>query len=511
MRSNWLDRAIGFVAPGVALSRVKARAQTAMLERAYAGASKGRVSGGWVAASTSPDSEVATAQPLLRARMRDLVRNNPHAAKAVASWTNNIVGNGIVGRPVLANEQQDKKATEAWAKWCKKCDHDGLMDFYGLQTLAVRIMIESGEVLIRRKWRRATDRVPGNMQIQVIEPDLLDSSRNNYITATGGYTIQGVEFDKQHRRVAYWLWPVHPGSIVAVSKNNLVSVRVPAEDVIHMYDRTRTQVRGVPWGSPSMVAMKDYGDYTEAEQLRKKIEACMVGIVTGGDEGDMGVGIPVADSEFAGVYDSAGQPVERFEPGMFAHARGGRDIKFNQPAATGNYEQFSRVTLHAIAAGFRIPYELLTGELSQVNYSSIRAGLTEFRRLVMAAQSQIVIAMMLDRVGEWFAEAHYLAGLIDTLDVPFVWTPPKFYSVDPLKDVMADLLEVRSGMASLSQKIAERGGDAKELLAEIKATASLIDSLELVFDSDPRQTAKNGALQININAGDGNPDKPPVG
>jgi hypothetical protein len=31
-----------------------------------------------------------------------------------------------------------------------------------------------------------------------------------------------------------------------------------------------------------------------------------------------------------------------------------------------------------------VPYELLTGDLSQVNYSSIRAGLVEFRRQIDA-------------------------------------------------------------------------------------------------------------------------------
>ena len=55
----------------------------------------------------------------------------------------------------------------------------------------------------------------------------------------------------------------------------------------------------------------------------------------------------------------------------------GKDIKFNQPAATGGHGEYKRASLHTISAGFGIAYELLTGDLSQVNYSSIRAGLVE--------------------------------------------------------------------------------------------------------------------------------------
>jgi capsid protein len=50
-----------------------------------------------------------------------------------------------------------------------------------------------------------------------------------------------------------------------------------------------------------------------------------------------------------------------------------------------------RVQLHAIAAGVGLTYELLTGDLSQVNYSSIRAGLLEFRRRMEALQWQLLV------------------------------------------------------------------------------------------------------------------------
>jgi hypothetical protein len=73
--------------------------------------------------------------------------------------------------------------------------------------------------------------------------------------------------------------------------------------------------------------------------------------------------------------------------------------------------RYCRAQLHIVAAGFRFRYELLTGDLSQVNYSSIRAGLVEFRRLTDAVQWQIVIPVLPQREGarlgpliEWMRE-----------------------------------------------------------------------------------------------------------
>lgn len=56
------------------------------------------------------------------------------------------------------------------------------------------------------------------------------------------------------------------------------------------------------------------------------------------------------------------------------------------------------VQQHIISAGFRVPYELMTGDLSQVNFASSRVGLYEFHRMVEAVQWQVVIRMFCQRI-----------------------------------------------------------------------------------------------------------------
>jgi lambda family phage portal protein len=262
--------------------------------------------------------------------------------------------------------------------------------------------------------------------------------------------------------------------------------------VVHLYEKQRAQVRGVPWGTPVMRALRDLDDWTQAELVRKKTEACVVGIVLGADEGEQGIAPSVVDAD--------GNRVEQFEPGLIAYARGGKDIKFNQPATTAAVSEWLRAQLHIVAAGFRLPYELLTGDLSQVNYSSIRAGLVEFRRMIDAVQWQLFIPMFCQPVWDWFTEQAWAAGRLPQPRIAVAWSPPRFEAVDPLKDAMADMLAMRSGTMTLAQAIARQGHNPDAVLAEIAAMNAKLDALGLVLDSDPRKVTKTGVLQDAINA-----------
>ena len=155
MSANWFDRAIASVAPRAAAKRVLARQAFETLTRGYDGAAKGRRTDGWRAPGSSADTEIGVAGALLRDRMRDLVRNNPHAAKAVAVLVNNVIGAGIMPRAASGDDKLDRKVDALFERWTAECDADGQLDFYGLQTLICREMIEAA-----RPRRRAISRRP---------------------------------------------------------------------------------------------------------------------------------------------------------------------------------------------------------------------------------------------------------------------------------------------------------------------------------------------------------------
>ena len=157
---NWIDRAIGAVAPGAGLRRARQRQMMAVLARAYEGAKLGRRTEGWVAAGTGANAEIAPAIARLRDRSRDLVRNNPYAAKAVTALVSNMVGTGLLPRARAATPELAAQADRLWSEFAAVADADGLTDFAGLQALIVRSLVESGEVLVRLRERRVEDGLP---------------------------------------------------------------------------------------------------------------------------------------------------------------------------------------------------------------------------------------------------------------------------------------------------------------------------------------------------------------
>lgn len=497
---NIIDRAIGWVAPGAGLRRARQRTAMDILTRSYDGADRGRLKSSWRTRSTSADAEIARAGRILRDRMRDLVRNNPHAANAISVLVTHAIGDGIVPRA------KDPKVNALFSEWSGACDADGMLDFFGIQALAARGMFESGDGLVRRRRRRAEDGLPVPLQLQVLETDLIDSTKEGPISG-GGVIIQGIEFDAIRRRRAYWMFGSHPGNSFFDPQLSFVSKPVPAEDIAHVFEKQRTQVRGAPWGAPVIADLHDLASYEQAELVRKRLEACLVGVMTGAEVDDQ-IGLPMNGEDGkplpAGIYNAKGERVEKFEPGMFYNAVGGKDIEFSQPAATGSYDSYKTAMLHTIAAGFRVPHALLTGNLKGVNYSSSKIGIEGFKRTVSALQWQIIIPMLCEPLWRWFLEAAYFAGKIDHMNHPAEWSPPRFYSADPGRDVNAKLAEVRAGFKSLSEAIAETGYNPDDVLEQIAADNKKLDDLKIVLDSDPRRMSQAGQNQQKPQ---GTPDK----
>jgi len=159
-----------------------------------------------------------------------------------------------------------------------------------------------------------------------------------------------------------------------------------------------------------------------------------------------------------------------------------------------SYETFMRVRLRSIAAGMGITYEQLTGDLTGVNYSSIRAGLLEFRRRCEQFQHQVIVYQFCRPVWWRWIEAALLAGALPRQDdvAPYYdakWIPPGFAWVDPLKDIKAQIMAVRAGFKSRAEVVSEQGYDAEAIDREIAADNARADEMGLEYDSDPRRGA----------------------
>ncbi len=473
-----VDRLIGVMSPSWALKRAAARAQLGLV-RAYEGAQRGRRTAGWNARSAGPVTEVRAGRILLRNRSRDLDRNNAWARRAASILVSSQIGTGIMPRANSANQALNARIDELFARWAETCAPDSGISFYGMQAMAVRARAVSGESLVIME--RAG---PGavKLQLQVLEPDWLADDRLD------NESREGIVFNDQGTRTGYRLWEANPTEEIVVQRRKTRTVN--AGDMIHLFRADRPgQIRGVPDVSAVMMRMRDLDDYHDAALLLAKVQSVLGAFITQ-------TNTPATSTMGTEGTDAAGNRIEELAPGMIGYLGPGEDVKFLAPQGGGPFEGYTRQALLWIAAGFGLPYHLLTGDLTQANYSSIRAGMLEFKRQVEQDQYLLLIPALCQPIWRAFISQAVIGGQLpaDAADVGATWTPPRFEMVDPIKDTTALQMQVRSGFISWPDAVAAQGYDPAKLLAEIQDWNGRLTAAGVVLDTDPRLVTGSGTV-----------------
>ena len=435
------------------------------LSALYDGASNGRRTAGWHATSSGPNREIGSSLRQLRDRHRDLCRNNPWARRAVQAIVNNTIGDGIRA------QWQDPQVQSLWSSWFESTaiDASGRLDGYGLQALVLRTVVESGEVLVRKRPRRTADGYDLPLQIQVLEPDHIDTNKTELLRF--GHITQGIEFDGLGQRRSYWLYPEHPGD--PIGRRAIESLPYIAADLAHVYRLDRPgQVRGVPWGTGAMMRLRMLDDYQDAQLERQRIAACYVAFVR--------------DTDVPLNTDDQSELLDKLEPGAIEILPPGKDMSFASPPQPDDDKDFQLSVLRAVASDYGIPYETLTGDLSEVNFSSARMGWNEFARNIDVWRWQMLAPQMLRPLVDWFREAAALVG-VDVRQEQPLWTAPARVMVDSTREVPAVIKAVRAGLLSLPQAIRQLGYDPETLITEQAEFLRRLDALGLVLDTDPRR------------------------
>lgn len=449
-------------------------------QRRYEAASKSTRTKNWLTPSTDANAAINHAQTI-RNRARDLVRNNPWAAKGVSVIVNNTIGYGIRCQWIGSSKRASKLAQDKWRAWAEttECDAQGLTDFYGIQQLVVRSVVETGECLIRLRPRLASDKLTVPIQLQVLETDYFYEGLDGKKLSTGGYIQKGIEYDAIGRRVAYYLYKDHPGGLSNFYQfvGNTGYSRVPAYEMIHLFRTDRPgQERGVSWLAPVMIRLRELDIYEDAYLNRQKLANLFAAFITTDNPDE-------TEDEFSDISE--------LTPGAMYLLKTGRRMEFSNPPAADDYGPYTLANLKAIAAGLGITYEALTGDLSQVNFSSARMGWQEFGRSIDSWRWQLIIPRLCMGVAQWFKDYASLP------DAKPTWTPPARVMVDPAREVPAIQNAIRSGLMTGFEAIREQGYDPEQQLDEIAEFNAALDQRSIILDSDPRKTAASGNVQTN--------------
>lgn len=441
------------------------------IKASYDGAGTGRRAAGWDAPDAALNSLAVPALRNLRKRARAAVRNDPYAYSAIDRRVSNLIGTGITPRARTKDEALRSALHELWEDWVAEADADGLLDFYGLQALVARMVEESGECFVRLRPRRPEDGLAVPLQLQVLAPEFVPLDKTE-TTRTGNRIKAGIEFDRLGRRVAYWMHRQHPGDAFEAGQYHQL-VRVPASEILHIFEPTEAgQLRGVPRLAPILLRLKSLDNYDDAVLFRQEVANLFAGFIRK----------PTADSTFQQVdpitggapqHDSDGfTPMVGLEPGSMQELLPGEEVEFSDPPDAGNtYVDFMRQQLQAAAAGVGLPYELLTGDMREVNDRVMRVILNEFRRRIEQLQFGLYVHQLCRPVRAAWLDMAYLSGALHLPDygtrrreyLRTRWVPQGWAYIHPVQDVQSRQMEVAAGFTSRSEVVLRSGYDAEQI------------------------------------------------
>lgn len=487
-----IDKLVGIFSPRAALGRVSARASMSLLTggggAAHSGASAIRrafrswgVTGGDANADNLPESET------LRARTRDLYRNNLIARAAIRTVRTNVVGSGLrlnaqIDREFLGltdeqAEDWERTVEREFCLWAESQFADATLtgNFYELQALVFLSTLQSGDCFALLPWVRHKG-CPYDLRVQLVEADRVCNKNFGMDTdACAG----GIEVDGYGAPTRYWFCTPHPG---AVSVKPRVWQGIPAfgtrtarRNVLHLFDRERPeQRRGLPYLAPVIEPLKQLGRYTEAELMAAVVSGMFtVFIETENGDGLDGAGLDTLDAGAAGV--PGGQDEYKLGAGAIIGLAPGEKANAPNPGRPNTaFDPFVQAIIRQIGAGLEIPFELLMKHFS-ASYSASKAALLEAWKFFRHRRDWLVHSFCAPVYAEWLTEAIIKGrvnapGFLEDHAVRAAylgaeWVGPTMGQIDPLKEVQAAKMRIDETLTTRSREAAELTGADFERVA----------------------------------------------
>lgn len=419
---------------------------------------------GWNPREMSADSAIVGNIDAVRARARDLARNNPYCVNFLRNAVSNIVGAvGVTfqGRLRFAGGKSAGKLDKAantifetlYKSACKaknKPTRDGKKSLKRAQDLWVRSIIIDGEVIVM--FHPGTEKNSSRFQVEFIDPSRLDWTKTERLS-NGNEIRMGVEMDPDGEPVAYWLLENAPNDMLLGGATRHRHQRIEARYIRHTFvEEQAGQTRGVTHLASAGLRAHLIEAFEKATVIGGIVAARKVGFYKinqekAEDYGVLGNAIEDTDDQCEDVNDDAVM-IQNVEDGQFeqlpSYVDGLESFDADYPPA--NFEEFEKRMIRGMAAGIGGQYHSVANDLEGVNYSSIRAGELEQREVWKGWQGLLI---------EEFLEFHFegwggmltlrndvkvdrtkLSRMLD-LDL-FEFVPRGWAWVDPLKEMNAN-------------------------------------------------------------------------
>ncbi len=423
--------------------------------------------------NTGANATVNPEQEKLRRRLLACHRNISSVFSAIEKNTTHEVGSGLVVKFTHTDPEIEKALQVSWSVFCREIDREQTVNLNGLLTILVRGRRAQGEMFLVKSFGSS-----GQLYLDAYESTQLDIAMS-YDTSSG-YIRNGIEYNRHWERVAYHFYEKDPTD----EEPSVNVIRIPAERVIHHYVPHRAkQRRGVPDGLSGIENLVSLYSYTKSELKRKESRAAITGFIKRAvdynalNDGGNWKFDPLTGDQ---IKDDTSEPSQtKVTPGTFIFGLPGDELSMFSGDDTGaGYFDFMRVQSLQIAQAFNLPYELLTGDWSEVNDRLVRTILDDYRRAIKMAQQNYLIHQLGWRIVTWFLQEQAFQTLNPEIqNTTFSIQASGWAYINPVQDVQAKVHAIQNDLSSTEEELALQGRDATE--TQRKNLKHLVDKAEL--------------------------------
>lgn len=486
------------------------------MRRSFAAVEVSDMLGAWTWDGGFSNQEIASALAPMRARSREMHKNNGDFRKFLSLFKSNVVGpDGFMlksGALVSMDSPEGDRDAAYFVEWHFRrwatnrlwADVTGVKSFAAICRLAALCWARDGEAFV---WidRRAQN--PYGMSLRVVRPDACPEWLNR-TTEDGNWIRNGVEVAPEtYRVVAYWFDGRQEDCTAPVVFNGRTHhlMRVPASEVVHVFSQNdECQTRGVPVVHAALKNGKMLEEFNAAELVAARDEANWIGVF----KAPLG-----RESELKQLDEDAEE-----QGRLRRHSRKGHDVVlpegWDYEAKVPQHPNrevtaFKATMKRDLANALDVEYANFANDWAGVNYSSVRAGTLSERDSWMTLQADFIDQCCTPVFRAWLASFLSLAvsgryGLSDFERLAeHSFRGRRWAWVDPMKDVNAATVAVAHHWKTDAQVAAEYGCDIDDNIEEAARVKAMRDDYGL-SEPLPMNTAASGG----DGGGDGDPEKP---
>lgn len=504
----------------------------------------------WTPSMRSPDQIINIAKPLADARGRDMSMNDGYAHGAVATHKDSIVG-----AQYRLNAEPDLRVLRSSGikafdeKWLEEfVDHvEGrfellanseacYLDAYGRMTLTEQVRLVVGGFVVMGEgtaavgWNRSSGR-PIRTEMQLFAPARLSNPDGK---PDDRNMRRGVHLDDKGRVLGYWVRQAHPTE--TYDNKSYQWDYIPAQkpwgrkQFVHLYEPMEVgQSRGIADMVSALKHMKMTKHFSELTLQNAVINASYAAAI----ESELppeSVAAMMGQSSGAqnyltaiGSYMSAlqayleGSENIKIDGAKVAHLFPGTKLNFKPMGTPGGVgTDFEKSLLRHTAAPLGLSYEEFARDFTGVSYSGGKLATSITERFMRARKkfaadkyASAVYGLALEEMigrgdvplPRGVSREHFYVPLMREAYSRCSWIGAGVGEIDPLKEVQAAILRIKSGLSTYRRECARFGEDYREVFAQAARENGLQERLKLSFSLEPSRPNKQGEGEKQENDG----------